>query len=145
MNPTMEYSPQGILLTKGFESCKLDAYLDSAGIATLGWGHTAGVQLGDTCTQEQADEWLQADVQSAVYAVNHYVAINLSQPEFDSLTDFVFNLGAGNFANSTLLRKLNCGDLIGASLEFERWDHAGGVELAGLLRRRKAEEAEFKS
>ena len=145
MNPYMQYSATGLLLTQSFEGCKLMAYPDSKGIPTIGFGHTRNVHLGDSCTQEQADAWLDSDVQGAVYTVNHYVAINLSQPEFDALVDLVFNIGTSAFANSTMLRLLNCGDLIGASLEFEKWDHAGGVVVAGLLRRRVAERLEFQS
>jgi lysozyme len=143
MKNELAYSPAGLLLTQDFEKCRLVAYQDSKGVWTIGWGHTAGVKRGDVCTQAQADAWLLADVQDAVYAVNHYVAIKLRQNEFDALVDFVFNVGAGNFANSTLLRKLNRGDLVGAANEFERWDMSGGVHLSGLLRRRKAEEAMF--
>lgn len=143
MAPPMVYSPTGLLLTQDFEQCRLVAYLDSKGVPTIGWGHTYGVRLGDTCTQAQADRWLTEDVQGAVNAVNHYVAAHLRQNEFDALVDFVFNVGAGNFASSTLLRKLNLGDLVGASKELERWDMSGGQHLAGLLRRRKAEQVMF--
>jgi lysozyme len=145
MNPYMQYSLNGKLLTQSFESCRLQAYPDSKGIPTIGWGHTRGVELGDTCTQLQADNWLEADVGGAVYAVNHYVAITLNQQEFDSLCDLVFNIGSGNFSTSTMLKKLNCGDIAGAAAEFVKWDHAGGVEVAGLLRRRIAERDEFLS
>ena len=141
MTPPMEYT--GLTLTEGFESCRLEAYLDSKGVPTIGFGHTHGVTLGDTCTQDQADLWLEQDAQSAIYTVNHYVAIRLTQGEFDALVDFVFNVGAGNFFNSTLLRKLNSGDIEGASAEFERWDMSGGQHIAGLLRRRKAEQMVF--
>lgn len=65
----MEYSRDGLHLTEQFESCRLLAYLDSKGVPTIGWGHTAGVHLGMTCTQEQADTWLKQDVQTAVNEV----------------------------------------------------------------------------
>lgn len=144
MMPSMEYSPSGLLLTQDFEKCRLVPYQDSAGVWTDGWGNTHGViPHGPAITKEKADADLLRNCQAAVYAVNHYVAVHLRQNEFDALVDLVFNIGAGNFANSTMLRKLNAGDLEGASHEFARWDMAGGVHLAGLLRRRKAEEAEF--
>lgn len=139
----MTYSSDGLHLTEQFESCKLAAYLDDAGVLTIGWGHTAGVQLGDTCTQAQADAWLAQDIQWAAAVVNHYVIVPLTQPEFDALADFVFNVGSGNFKSSTLLTKLNAGDYAGAAGEFERWDKASGVVVAGLLRRRVAEKSEF--
>lgn len=144
MTPEMIYSQDGILLTQGFESCRLTPYQDGKGVWTDGWGNTHGVvPNGPAITQEKADADLNRNLQSAVYSVNHYVAIHLSQPEFDALVDLVFNIGSGNFSSSTMLRKLNQGDLVGASNEFEKWDMSGGVHVAGLLRRRKAEEAMF--
>jgi lysozyme len=135
----MTYSQDGIHLTESFESCRLTAYLDSVGVPTIGWGHTNGVKIGMTCTQEQADAWLQQDIQSSVNAVNSMVKVQLRQQEFDALVDFTFNLGAGNLEHSTLLRLLNAGNFQGAAAEFDKWDRAGGQVLAGLLRRRQAE------
>ena len=143
----MVYSPTGLLLTKSFEQCRLVPYQDlgNKGIWTNGWGNTHGVvPNGPAIMQAQADADLQHNVMSATYGVNHYVAVRLSQNEFDALVDFVYNVGVGNFAASTMLRKVNCGDFTGAATEFERWDMAGGVHLAGLLRRRVAEQGEFR-
>lgn len=139
----MTYSQDGMHLTESFESCRLTAYLDSVGVPTIGWGHTSGVKIGMTCTQEQADQWLQEDVQSAVNAVNTMVKVQLTQQEFDALVDFTFNLGSGNLQHSTLLRLLNAGDYSGAAAEFDKWDRAGGQAMAGLLRRRQSEEDLF--
>lgn len=136
---TMTYSEDGLHLTEQFEGCKLDAYQDSVGVATIGYGHTRNVTMGMTCTQEQAEQWLQEDIQSAADAVNRLVTVELTQQEFDALVDFTFNLGAGNLQSSTLLRLLNSGDYTGAAGEFDKWDRAGGQVLAGLLRRRQAE------
>jgi lysozyme len=139
----MQYSQDGLHLTELFESCRLTAYQDVKGVWTIGWGHTGGVQQGDTCTQDQADQWLMDDVQSAVTTVNSMVHVTLTQGEFDAVVDLVFNIGSGNFSGSTMLRKLNRNDLVGAANEFERWDQSGGQVVAGLLRRRKAEESIF--
>lgn len=136
---TMTYSEDGLHLTEQFEGCKLDAYQDSVGVATIGYGHTRNVTMGMTCTQEQAEQWLQEDIQSAADAANRLVTVELTQQEFDALVDFTFNLGAGNLQSSTLLRLLNSGDYTGAAAEFQKWDKAGGQVLAGLLRRRQAE------
>jgi lysozyme len=135
----MTYSEDGLHLTEQFEGCKLDAYQDSVGVATIGYGHTRNVTMGMTCTQEQAEQWLQEDIQSAADAANRLVTVELTQQEFDALVDFTFNLGAGNLQSSTLLRLLNSGDYTGAAAEFQKWDKAGGQVLAGLLRRRQAE------
>lgn len=139
----MTYSKTGEQLTEQFESCRLEAYQDSAGIWTCGWGHTFGVNADTTCTQEQADAWLLQDIESAAGTVNRMVTVALTQDEFNALTDFTYNCGSGNFAGSTMLRLLNQGDYAGAAEEFCKWDHAGGVVVAGLLRRRLAEKDEF--
>ncbi len=141
----MKYSGDGIRLTERFESCKLVAYPDQKGVWTIAWGHTRGVAKGLTCSQSQADLWLWEDIGFAEQAVNSLVTVQLFQPEFDALVDFVFNLGAEDFRGSTLLRLLNAGNMEGAAAEFPKWDHCGGVEVAGLLRRRIAEQQDFES
>ncbi len=141
----MNYSKTGLELTEQFEGCRLTAYQDQVGRWTCGYGHTAGVQAGDTCTQEQAEAWLAEDISWAVQTVNLYVKIALTQGEFDALVDFVFNLGSGSFEHSTLLQLVNQRNFEAAAAEFDKWDHAGGQVVAGLLRRRQAEEAEFRS
>jgi len=139
----MKYSLQGLQLTEKFEGCRLVAYQDQVGVWTIGYGHTHEVKEGDTCTQEQAEAWLLEDIAHAEDCVNKSVKVPLTQGEFDGLVDLVFNIGSGNFLKSTLLKLLNQGDKDAAALQFPRWDHAGGKENAGLLRRREAEEAEF--
>lgn len=142
----MNYSKDGLTLTEGFESCKLVAYQDVKGVWTVGWGHTGPlVVYGLTCTQAQADAWLLSDCAAAEQAVNRFVHITINQHEFDALVDFAFNCGVTAFANSTLLKLLNSGDISGAASQFEVWDHASGKVVAGLLRRRLAEEKEFNS
>lgn len=140
----MQYSKSGVALTERFEGCKLVGYPDIKGIPTVGYGHTGPeVYIGMVITQLQAEQFLLNDIQHAVNCVNHLVTVQLTQPEFDAVVDLVFNIGSGNFASSTLLKKLNAGDFPGAAAEFEKWAHAGGQVVAGLLRRRQAEEAEF--
>jgi len=143
----MNYSKNGLHLTENFEGLRLTAYPDPATNGdpwTIGYGHTgAEVHQGMTITQEQAEEFLMQDVQKAVQTVNSKVHTDLTQNEFESLVDFVFNVGAGNFAGSTLLRKINAGDMEGAALEFEKWTHADGKVMAGLIKRRHAEAVLF--
>jgi lysozyme len=146
MNPPMQYSPAGQLLTQAFEGCKLVPYQDIRGVWTDGYGNTHNVTpFGPAISPEQARGDLLRNVQSAVDAVNYYVNVPLTQGEFDALVDFVFNDGQGAFAGSTLLRDLNAGNYAAAASQFELWDHAAGVVVAGLLRRRIAEEQEFNS
>jgi lysozyme len=137
----MQYT--GLMLTEQFEGCSLTAYQDVKGVWTIGYGHTAGVTPGMTCTQEQAAEWLQADIQWAATTVSNLVLVPLTQNEFNALVDFVFNVGSGNFSGSTMLVLLNQGDYAGAAAQFQRWDLAGGQVIQGLLNRRIAEENEF--
>ena len=141
----MKYSQSGIHLTEQFEGCRLTAYADQGGVLTIGYGHTGAILRGQTCTQEQAEEWLHQDIVFAETEVNRLVKVPLTQPEFDALVDFTFNCGVGNFLHSTLLTLLNKGDYANAALEFEKWDKCAGQVVAGLLRRRLAEAAEFKT
>ena len=143
----MEYSKDGLHLTESFEGVKLTAYPDpgtGGAPLTIGYGHTGPeVHQGMTITQEQAEEYLAQDVKKAVSDVNAKLTVEVTQDEFDALVDFAFNCGCGNLNNSTLLKKVNASDFQGASHEFEKWDMAAGKHIAGLLRRRQAEELEF--
>lgn len=136
----LTYSTKGLALTEEFEGCRLTAYQDQVGVWTIGYGHTGpDVTAGLTITSDEAQALLAKDVSSAADSVNNLVAVKLTQQEFDALVDFVFNLGAGAFRGSTMLRDLNAGDFTNAAAQFDMWDHAGGAVVAGLLRRRQAE------
>jgi lysozyme len=141
----MKYSLSGAALTERFESCRLTAYQDQVRVWTIGWGHTYLVSRGMMCTQAQADAWLMDDIAASEDDVNANVKVPLTQGQFDALCDFTFNLGRGALNNSTLLKLLNSGDKENAAKEFEKWDHAGGQVVAGLLRRRQADAEEFES
>ena len=143
----MIYSKNGLHLTESFEGCRLTSYPDpgtGGSPWTVGYGHTGSdVHPNMTITKEQAEELLMQDVQKSEMTVANKIHTDITQDEFDALVDFVFNVGAGNFAGSTLLKKINAGDMKGAALEFEKWDMAAGRHMAGLLRRRQAEEKLF--
>lgn len=141
----MQYSRNGLDLTQTFEQLRLRAYWDALGkVWTIGYGHTGPeVREGLVWTRNQAMQALQRDVAAAEAAVNALVTAALTQEEFDALVDFVFNLGVARFKASTLLRMLNTGDYAGCASQFARWDYASGQVVAGLLRRRQAEAAEF--
>lgn len=132
----------GLALIKQYEGCRLAAYKCSAGVWTIGYGHTAGVHSGMTITQAQADAYLQQDIAKFEGYVNNpaYVPItaNLNQNQFDALVSFAFNLGAGN------LRKL-CKGRTAAQIAqaMTQYCKANGKVLAGLRRRRAAEQALF--
>lgn len=139
----MQTSNNGINLIKRFEGLRLEAYRDSVGIPSIGYGHTHGVKMGDVITGAQADAFLREDLQVAELTINTNVKVRLTQGQFDALASFVFNLGSGNFVKSTLLKKLNTGDFSGAAGEFGKWVNAGGKKLPGLVKRRAAEREVF--
>lgn len=123
----------------GWEGERLTAYPCSAGVWTIGFGHTKDVKQGDTCTEEQARAWLIEDLADAQIRLARYINVPVTQNEFIALVSLAFNVGVGNLSRSKLLRKLNSGDREGAAEEFLDFDLANGKRLAGLTRRRKAE------
>ena len=133
----------GLDIVKEAEGLRLSAYLCPAGIPTIGYGHTKGVKLGDTCTREQAEEWLENDFFMAKQDVKAVVKVPLKENQLDALASFVFNLGVRKLIQSTLLKKLNAGDYSGASAEFDKWVFAGKVKLNGLIKRRAKERKLF--
>lgn len=142
----MKISQKGISLVKGFEGLELKAYKDSVGVVTIGYGSTGPhVYMGQVITEAQAEALLIKDLSRFESGVTELVKAPLTQNQFDALVSFSFNLGLGNLKSSTLLKKLNAKDYIGASEEFERWNKAGGKVLNGLTRRRLAEKELFLS
>lgn len=136
----MNLNKSALDLVKSFEGCRLDAYLDSVKIPTIGYGHTRNVKMGDTCTQEQADAWLLADLREAQDKVDAAVKVPLTENQYGALVSFVYNIG---HLGNTMLWKLNQGNYEGCRDEFEKWCHAGDKILPGLLRRRLAEKQLF--
>jgi lysozyme len=142
----MNISDRGIKFIQECEGVRLNAYLDSIGIPTIGVGHTGPeVCMGQTITPDECSALLRTDLAKAEDAVNFMVKVDINQDQFDALVSFAFNVGIGALGKSTLLRKLNAGDYAGAAAEFLRWDQAGGKHIPGLLKRRHAESALFQS
>lgn len=140
----MSTGANGLELIKHFESCRLDAFKPiPTDPWTIGWGRTRGVQVGDTCTREQADDWLVEDVRVAEMDVETLVTLPLTANQYDALVSFAYNLGGPSLAASTLLKRLNAGDISGAADQFLRWNKSKGVVLPGLTRRREAERKLF--
>ncbi len=169
--PLRNVPPEAVELIKSFEgipdgdpsTVKIDAYLCPAGVWTIGWGHAivdGGVQLKGPAnkfrarvlypggiTREQAEALLRADLIPRAASVSSLLKVTTTEAQFGALMALVFNIGAANLAASTLLRKLNAGDVAAAADQFLAWDKArvNGVlqPLAGLTRRRRAERAMF--
>ncbi|CAO99379.1 lysozyme (plasmid) [Azospirillum brasilense] len=139
--------PAALAIVKEAEGLYLTAYRCPAGVPSVGWGHTAGVKMGQTISRAQAEAYLAADMAEAAAAVDRLVKVPITDNQRGALSSFVMNLGAGNLQESTLLRLLNQRDYAGAADQFGRWVYAtvNGVktELPGLVKRRAAERALF--
>lgn len=146
----MKTSDKGVALIKAHEGLRLTAYADPVGVWTIGYGHTTAagppkVERGMKITDAGADAILRQDLAKFEGYVSSAVKVPLNQNEFDALVSFTFNLGPGNLRSSTLLKKLNAGDRAGAADEFLKWTKAGGKTLPGLVKRREAERALFRT
>ncbi|WP_200780886.1 lysozyme [Klebsiella oxytoca] len=149
----MQISNNGIALIKGFEGCRLTAYPDpGTGGApwTIGYGWTYPVdgkpiKPGMKIDQATADRLLKTGLVNYENDVLKLVKVKLTQNQFDALVSFAYNVGSRALSTSTLLKKLNAGDIKGTADEFLRWNKAGGKEMPGLTRRRKSERDVFLS
>lgn len=145
----MDLSIAGLDAIKRHEAFVATPYLDAAGKWTIGYGHLikAGESF-DSLSESAALSLLSRDVNAAENAVNSLVRATLTQPQFDALVSFVFNVGAGAFRSSTLLKKINSGDATAAA-EFGRWVYVtkSGQKLVanGLVSRRQSEAQLFAS
>lgn len=135
-------STKGLQIIKSHEGLRLEAYLCPARVWTIGYGHTGTAKEGQQITPEKAEELLIEDLRHSERVVNSY-GLDINQNQFDALVSFVFNVGSGNFARSTLLKKViqDPNDTT-ISDEFKRWNKGGGRTLPGLTKRR-AEEAQL--
>jgi lysozyme len=156
----MEPSSLCYALIKSFEALALEAYADpgpaGAKIPTIGYGHTHGVKMGDTCTADQADQWLEEDVANACAIVNRFFPA-VTQGQFDALVSFCYNVGPGycgvkdgliwlaNGEHSTLMKLTLQGKVQAAADQFPLWNKSSGIVLPGLTKRREAERALFLS
>ena len=139
-------SKEGLNLIKRFEGLRLDAYLDSVNVPTIGFGTTVypngiKVKIGDKIIEDQALSYLQKHIDDEVMPyIDSLVKVPLTQNKIDALASLIYNIGVGNFKSSNLLKKINSGQSI---VEIEKswlaWNKAGGKTLQGLVNRRLAE------
>lgn len=146
----LQPSSNCINLVKQFEGLRLEAYLDTGRVPTIGWGHTANVSMGpppDLIGEDQAEALLNADLQAAALTVNNLVKFQPTQNQFDALVDFEFNEGRGHLETSTLLHLFNLGAIEEAANQFGHWVYGSvnGTDavLQDLVERRAAEKALF--
>lgn len=135
----MKIGSKGVALIKHFEGFRAQAYVCPAGVLTIGYGTTSGVKRGQVVTEADASQMLLRDATKFENIVNKLVKVKLTQDQFDALVAFVYNVGPGNFQNSTLLRHLNLGMYGDVPAQMARWNKANGQALKGLTTRRAAE------
>lgn len=141
----MKASDKAYNTIKSFEGLCLSSYNCPAEVMTIGYGHTMHVEPNQTITEQQAETYLKEDVGKCEEFINKVVNTELTQNQYDALVSFVFNVGVGNFKNSTLLKKVNAGDFQGAGEEFKKWTLGKGKPLPGLVKRRNIERELFNS
>ncbi len=130
-------------LERQYEGLRLTPYPDGGGLS-VGIGHH--ILAGETpsvITAAQANALFQSDLTSAANTVDQMVAVPLTGNQRSALTDFVFNMGAGNFAKSTLLTDLNAGQYDAAAAQLGNWIYSDGQPSEGLVYRRADETSLF--
>lgn len=146
MNSWGSYSPAiASDFVKQFEGRELKAYRCSAGVWTIGYGHTKGVSEGDEISPAEAEQLLVEDLTAIADDLNRLVNVPVSEGQYIALLSLAFNVGAAAVKKSTLLLHLNHGRYDEAAEEFDKWIYAGGKPSEGLKRRRAAERKLFEN
>lgn len=140
----MKTSPTGLKIIKNYEGLRLKIYICPAGKPTIGYGHVIqpGENFNDGISIEQAEKLLEKDLERFEKAIDS-AGFTLNQNQFDALVSFVYNIGIAAFRASTMFHRLKLGNYTGAAEQFPRWVYANKVKLAGLEKRRKAEQELF--
>ena len=145
----MKISNKGLELIKEFEGFSANAYLCPAKIPTIGYGNTfwedgRKVRIGEQISKSKALELLEfvanKDFADKIFP---FIEVSISQNQFDAMVSLAYNIGVGAFSNSTLLKRVNAKDFLGAANEFLKWDKSNGKPLLGLTRRRQREKELF--
>ncbi|MCU0535732.1 MAG: glycoside hydrolase family protein [Hydrococcus sp. Prado102] len=148
----MNISQNCLDIIKKWEGFRANAYLDPVGIPTIGYGtirypNKQKVQMGDIISEQEAEDLMKLECDEFAEVVNRTVTASLNQNQFDALVCFCYNVGAGAFQGSTLLKNLNAGDFTGAAEQFLVWNKGtvNGVKkvIDGLTNRRRYEKALF--
>lgn len=143
-----DISELGFQLIREFEGYSAKAYLDTGGVWTIGFGtikypNGTSVKKGDTCTRNEAEEWLKNDCVWVDACLDKNVKVNLNQNQFDALASFIYNIGETAFVKSTMLTLINQNSLTSAASQFDRWVFDNGKRIQGLVNRRAKEKSLF--
>lgn len=123
----------------GFEGLRENAYYDTGGVPTICYGETKHVYIGQTIDKAECERMLNDRLGEFMSYVDYKVIVPMPDTRRAALASFTYNVGKGAFRRSTLLKKLNRGDTVGACNELRRWVYDDGNILLGLVRRREAE------
>lgn len=138
----MKISSAGLNLIKEFEGFRAEAYKPIPSDPwTIGYGTIRGVKPGDVMTRAEAERRLRQELVEYERAVERATGGNATQPQFDALVSFAYNVGVKGMAGSTVIKRHNAGDHQAAARAFGLWNKAGGKVWPGLTRRRAAEAA----
>lgn len=145
-NRMRQITDTGMALIRRFEGFSAIPYRCPGGYETIGYGHVIydDEEFSEPITEQEAAKLLRRDVQHAEGAVLRYIAVPLSDGQFDALVSFTFNVGAGALQRSTLRRRVNRQAHARVPAEFMRWVWADGRKLPGLVRRRRSEAALYR-
>lgn len=144
----MALSQAGIDLIKRWEGLRLDAYKCSAGVLTIGYGHTSAagapkVVAGMTITKQEAEDILKRDLEIYEDAVRLAITKPMNANQFAACVSLCYNIGPSNFKTSSVVKRFNSGDVAGAADSFLMWNKAGGEAVQGLVNRREDEKKLF--
>lgn len=145
----MKINEEGVKLVIDFEGFNSKPYLDVVGVPTIGYGSTfyedgkRVTLLDNPIDKIRATALMTFELNQVAATISKYIKVSVTSNQFSALTSFAYNVGVGNFSKSTLLKKINSKDFIGAADQFLVWNKAGGKVFAGLTRRRVAERLLF--
>lgn len=135
----MRVNAEGIELIKRWEGLRLGAYKCSAGVWTIGYGHTRSARQGMRITEAEAERLLKDDLMRFETAVSNAVKVDLTENQFAALVSWAYNVGENAVKTSTLVRKLNRGEYDSVPVELMKWNKISGKVNRGLTNRRAAE------
>lgn len=129
-----------VALVGGYEGLRTVAYRDVVGIPTVCFGETRGVKMGDSYTVEQCKTMLGNGLIEFAAGVDRCLTAKVPDKPYTAFVSLAYNIGIGAFCRSTLVRKANAGDIVGACNELPKWNRAGGKVVRGLSIRRADEQ-----
>lgn len=128
-----------IVVIGGFEGLRLNAYPDVIGVPTICYGETKGVHLGDNKTKAQCDQMLSARLVEFNNGVNSCLSVDIPDSRRVAFVSLAYNIGTESFCKSTVVRRINAGDVAGSCDAILMWNKARGIVWPGLTKRRQKE------